>query len=717
MSGALSKRQQARNEKALHDLVKSVPGNDVCADCSTRNPSWASWSLGIFLCMRCATIHRKMGTHVSKVKSLSMDSWSNEQVDNMKKVGNVVSNKLYNPENKKANIPIDVDEADSAMERFIRQKYMNRTLSATKKHHTGSSEDTPPPLPPKTPSRFGLRSASSIFPLGSKKKSTSGSAPTSPRDERHSRPQLQNKNSQVFGVSIDRDSKSDGGDETERNLAKLRDMGFTDDNRNAVIMKGVGGNLEKTIEALVRLGEGDGRPVNLLGPLRTSSMPVTRNLTPGTASSGSDVARARPISPASTNPFDMLDTPPPIQPLSSQSTGTLQNKNPYLSTNPFGAPQQSQPTAFDLAFQDLSLAPPSQPLFPNHTGGMPQQQHPQTIYQQQPSSLMAGPLTAPLPVAGYGGYSAMMMNGGQTYPQQLQPQMTGYNPFLQSQPPQQQQQLQPQQQPQPLALNTTNPFGGSGANFGSNPFTRSPTRMQPPTMTQIPEQTQQNFYTPTLTQQATGTNPFLSAQPQQQQPLQMPQQQMPQQQFPQQMGLPPQMTGYFPQQQQQQMQPQQQYQQQQYQEQQYQQQQYQQQPQRPDKASILALYNTASPFQTAPTAQQDPAQATPAQTPNGLFSPQQQSMNPYGQQQVPQQPTPVSPGLGAPATMAGSKNPFMINGGVGLGQQAMQQHQQQQQAVKQHNVSRESMMAVGLEWTNGRHSPDAFASLSARDMR
>lgn len=31
--------------------------------------------------MRCATIHRKLGTHVSKVKSLSMDSWSNEQVD------------------------------------------------------------------------------------------------------------------------------------------------------------------------------------------------------------------------------------------------------------------------------------------------------------------------------------------------------------------------------------------------------------------------------------------------------------------------------------------------------------------------------------------------------------------------------------------------------------------------------------------------------------
>lgn len=31
--------------------------------------------------MRCAALHRKLGTHISKVKSLSMDSWSNEQVD------------------------------------------------------------------------------------------------------------------------------------------------------------------------------------------------------------------------------------------------------------------------------------------------------------------------------------------------------------------------------------------------------------------------------------------------------------------------------------------------------------------------------------------------------------------------------------------------------------------------------------------------------------
>ncbi|KAA8623040.1 GTPase-activating protein [Pyrenophora tritici-repentis] len=81
MASALNKRQQARNERTLQDLIKTVPGNGTCADCGARNPGWASWSLGIFLCMRCAAIHRKLGTHISKVKSLSMDKWDNAQVD------------------------------------------------------------------------------------------------------------------------------------------------------------------------------------------------------------------------------------------------------------------------------------------------------------------------------------------------------------------------------------------------------------------------------------------------------------------------------------------------------------------------------------------------------------------------------------------------------------------------------------------------------------
>jgi hypothetical protein len=80
MASSMSKRAQARNERELQQIL-SLPGNGQCADCGARNPAWASWNLGVFLCMRCASLHRKMGTHISKVKSLSMDQWSNDQVE------------------------------------------------------------------------------------------------------------------------------------------------------------------------------------------------------------------------------------------------------------------------------------------------------------------------------------------------------------------------------------------------------------------------------------------------------------------------------------------------------------------------------------------------------------------------------------------------------------------------------------------------------------
>lgn len=102
MSTQLSKRQQARNEQILYSLLKYYPklpklirreaGNAKCADCRAPNPSWASYNLGmvpvtrrmltegIFLCVRCAAIHRKIGTHISKIKSLTLDKWNPEQI-------------------------------------------------------------------------------------------------------------------------------------------------------------------------------------------------------------------------------------------------------------------------------------------------------------------------------------------------------------------------------------------------------------------------------------------------------------------------------------------------------------------------------------------------------------------------------------------------------------------------------------------------------------
>ena len=44
------------------------------------DPRWASWNIGVFICIRCAGFHRNLGVHISKVKSVNLDSWTAEQL-------------------------------------------------------------------------------------------------------------------------------------------------------------------------------------------------------------------------------------------------------------------------------------------------------------------------------------------------------------------------------------------------------------------------------------------------------------------------------------------------------------------------------------------------------------------------------------------------------------------------------------------------------------
>lgn len=71
--------------------------NKYCADCGqkgmvtrpvpfrahavAKGARWASWNLGVFLCIRCAGLHRNLGTHISRVKSVNLDKWTDEQVE------------------------------------------------------------------------------------------------------------------------------------------------------------------------------------------------------------------------------------------------------------------------------------------------------------------------------------------------------------------------------------------------------------------------------------------------------------------------------------------------------------------------------------------------------------------------------------------------------------------------------------------------------------
>lgn len=56
---------------------------------------WASYNIGVFLCTRCAGVHRAMGAHISKVKHLKMDRWEDSELDRMREVGNFNARRKY----------------------------------------------------------------------------------------------------------------------------------------------------------------------------------------------------------------------------------------------------------------------------------------------------------------------------------------------------------------------------------------------------------------------------------------------------------------------------------------------------------------------------------------------------------------------------------------------------------------------------------------------
>ncbi|XP_074520490.1 arf-GAP with GTPase, ANK repeat and PH domain-containing protein 1 isoform X2 [Halichoeres trimaculatus] len=123
-------RLPSQTEAMALQSIRSIRGNGRCADCEAQNPDWASLNLGALICIECSGIHRNLGTHLSRVRSLDLDEWPLELIRVMSAIGNELANSVWEA-NAQGRLKPGPDASREERERWIRAKYEQRLFVAS----------------------------------------------------------------------------------------------------------------------------------------------------------------------------------------------------------------------------------------------------------------------------------------------------------------------------------------------------------------------------------------------------------------------------------------------------------------------------------------------------------------------------------------------------------------------------------------------------------
>uniref|UniRef100_A0A667ZJ82 Arf-GAP with GTPase, ANK repeat and PH domain-containing protein 3 n=1 Tax=Myripristis murdjan TaxID=586833 RepID=A0A667ZJ82_9TELE len=115
-------RLGSQSDAVAIQSIRNVRGNSFCVDCDAPNPDWASLNLGALICIECSGIHRNLGTHLSRVRSLDLDDWPVELSMVMTAIGNTMANSVWEGALEGYTKP-GTDSTREEKERWIRAKY------------------------------------------------------------------------------------------------------------------------------------------------------------------------------------------------------------------------------------------------------------------------------------------------------------------------------------------------------------------------------------------------------------------------------------------------------------------------------------------------------------------------------------------------------------------------------------------------------------------
>ncbi|KAM9186184.1 arf-GAP with GTPase, ANK repeat and PH domain-containing protein 3 isoform 3-T3 [Dugong dugon] len=133
LQGCRSAKDKTRlgnqNAALAVQAVRTVRGNSFCIDCDAPNPDWASLNLGALMCIECSGIHRHLGAHLSRVRSLDLDDWPPELLAVMTAMGNALANSVWEGSLEGYAKP-GPEACREEKERWIRAKYEQKLFLA-----------------------------------------------------------------------------------------------------------------------------------------------------------------------------------------------------------------------------------------------------------------------------------------------------------------------------------------------------------------------------------------------------------------------------------------------------------------------------------------------------------------------------------------------------------------------------------------------------------
>uniref|UniRef100_A0A7N8YD44 ArfGAP with GTPase domain, ankyrin repeat and PH domain 2 n=1 Tax=Mastacembelus armatus TaxID=205130 RepID=A0A7N8YD44_9TELE len=128
-SGRNKARRSSQSEAVALQAIRNAKGNSLCVDCEAPNPTWASLNLGALICIECSGIHRNLGTHLSRVRSLDLDDWPGELTQVLAAIGNHMANSIWESCTQ-GRIKPSPNATREERESWIRAKYEQRAFVA-----------------------------------------------------------------------------------------------------------------------------------------------------------------------------------------------------------------------------------------------------------------------------------------------------------------------------------------------------------------------------------------------------------------------------------------------------------------------------------------------------------------------------------------------------------------------------------------------------------